>query len=132
MFLLHKLTVFYRDFGHWEMLEQNTWALISIFSQSAVAMSFAIFAPNLVFSSPLCRLSFKAQNISENGLNSSFYSDLFWYYRDYVSWRACALRLCKLLSTVKILLFLTCDFLHVLCHVQGSEFREVNKRNGFR
>ena len=24
------------------------------------------------------------------------------------------------------------DFLHVLCHVQGSEFREVNKRNVFR
>ena len=31
-------------------------------------------------------------------------------------------------ATVKILLFLTRDFLHVLCHVQGSEFREVNKR----
>ena len=27
---------------------------------------------------------------------------------------------------------LTRDFLLVLCHVQGSEFREVNKRNGFR
>ena len=52
--------------------------------------------------------------------------------RGYVSWRACALRFCKLLSTVKILLFLTRDFLHVLCHVQGSEFREVNKRNVFR
>ena len=22
--------------------------------------------------------------------------------------------------------------LHVLCHLEGSEFREVNKRNGFR
>ena len=32
------------------------------------------------------------------------------------------LRLCKLLSTVKILLFLTRDF---LCHVQGSEFTET-------
>ena len=44
----------------------------------------------------------------------------------------CALRLYKLLTTVKILLSLTRDFLHVLCHVQGSVFREVNKRNGFR
>ena len=44
----------------------------------------------------------------------------------------CTLTLCKLLSTVKILLFLMHDFLHVLCHVHGSEFREVNKRNGFR
>ena len=39
----------------------------------------------------------------------------------------CALRLCKLLSTVKILLFLTRDFLLVLCHVQGSEFREFRE-----
>ena len=30
-----------------------------------------------------------------------------WVWRSYVTLRACALRLCKLLSTVKILLFLT-------------------------
>ena len=36
------------------------------------------------------------------------------------------LRLCKLLSTVKILLFLIYDF---LCHVQGSEtYRDVYKQ----
>ena len=37
--------------------------------------------------------------------------------RGYVSWRACALRLFKLLSTVKLLLFLTGD---LLCHVLKS------------
>ena len=31
-----------------------------------------------------------------------------------------------------IVFTVTRDFLHVLCHVQGSEFREVKKRNGFR
>ena len=30
------------------------------------------------------------------------------------------------------IVFLMRDFLHLLCHVQGSEFRQVNKRNGFR
>ena len=35
-----------------------------------------------------------------------------------VSWRACVLRLLKILSSAKILLFLTIE---VLCHVQSAE-----------
>ena len=50
-----------------------------------------------------------------------------WYQRGYVSSRACALRLCKLLLTVKILLFLTRDFLHVLCHVQQEMLGGLNR-----
>ena len=55
--------------------------------------------------------------------------EMFWRWlkRSDVSWRACALRLCKLLSTVKTLLFLTRDF---LCLVQGSEiYRDVKRAN---
>ena len=43
-----------------------------------------------------------------------------------VSWRACALRLCKLLSTVKILLFLTRDFLRVRSEVMQIAFNCQN------
>ena len=43
--------------------------------------------------------------------------------RAYVSWRACALRLFKLLSTVKLLLFLMGD---LLCHVlKAPKFTET-------
>ena len=46
-------------------------------------------------------------------------------YRGYVSWRACALRLCKLLSTVKILLFLTRDFLHERSEVRDGPLEKL-------
>ena len=85
MLLLHKLTVFYREFGHWEMSDQGTCALISIFSQSTVAMSFAIFAPDLVFPSPLWHLSSKAQIISENGLNNSSIFDINCFFTKIVN-----------------------------------------------
>ena len=50
----------------------------------------------------------------ENNSNAS-YVNIFACVR--FSWRACALRLCKLLSTVKTLFFLTRDFLHVRSEV---------------
>ena len=52
-----------------------------------------------------------------------------WAGRDYISWRACVLRLCKLLSTLKIQFFLSRDFpCHVL-HVGTKIYGDVLQAN---
>ena len=50
-------------------------------------------------------------------------SDLIgWGLSSYFSWKACVLRLCKILSSVKILLWLTIGF---LCHVRSNKRRNL-------
>ena len=59
--------------------------------------------------------AFDPESMSGDECQAEFHfykNDVYDLNPGYVSWRACTLRLCKLLSTVKILLFLTRDFLH--------------------